>query len=191
MTQDRTRAADEKFCGACAKIINKAAVACPNCGAPQDNSAPSQTTAPSPPAQPASVNVNVNQNTNQNTDVDNPKDQSQRVILGTGEQHCSSCGSPVKIAAEICPSCGVRQSPPSGTIPTSDVVVKDKWVAVILALLLGGVGGHKFYLGKNAQGLIMLVFCWTLIPGIWAFFEAVRYMLASEKDFSERFAERR
>ena len=191
MTQDRTRAADEKFCGACAKIINKAAVACPNCGAPQDNSAPSQTTASSPPAQPASVNVNVNQNTNQNTDVDNPKDQSQRVILGTGEQHCSSCGSPVKIAAEICPSCGVRQSPPSGTIPTSYVRVKDKWIAVLLALLLGGIGVHKFYLGKPAQGFIMLALCWTTIPYFWGLIEGVRYILASEKDFSERFAGRR
>ena len=82
-------------------LINKAAVSCPNCGAPQDNSAPAQTTAPSPPAQPASVNVNVNQNTNQNTDIDNPKGQSQRVILGSGEKHCSSCGSVVKIVAEI------------------------------------------------------------------------------------------
>jgi len=195
VTQDRTRAADEKFCGACAKIINKAAVACPNCGAPQDNSAPSQTTASSPPAQPASVNVNVNQNTNQNTnqdtDADNTKDQSQRVILGAGEKHCSSCGSVVKIVAEICPSCGVRQSPNVEIGSTSDVPVKNKWISVILALWLGGLGAHKFYLGKYAQGVIYLVLCWTFVPFVIAWIEAVVYAFTPEEGFSERYSQRR
>ena len=35
---------------------------------------------------------------------------------------------------------------------------------VLLALFLGGVGGHHFYAGKPAQGMLCLAFCWTLVP---------------------------
>lgn len=49
---------------------------------------------------------------------------------------------------------------------------KNPTTAVILALLLGGFGVHKFYLGKTGMGILYLVFCWTYIPAIVAFFEA-------------------
>ncbi len=45
-------------------------------------------------------------------------------------------------------------------------------VAVVLALFLGGIGAHKFYLGQTGMGILYLVFCWTYIPAIVAFFEA-------------------
>ena len=170
MTQDRTRAADEKFCGACAKIINKAAVSCPNCGAPQGNSATAQTTAPPPPAQPSSVNVNVNQNTNQDTDIDNPKGQSERVILGAGEKHCSSCGSVVKIVAEICPSCGVRQNPIGGIDPNA-TSEKNFVVALLCLVLLGWIGGHRFYVGKPGTAILFLL-TWGGM-GIWGLWDLI------------------
>jgi TM2 domain-containing membrane protein YozV len=47
-----------------------------------------------------------------------------------------------------------------------DHVMKDKTTAAILSLLLGGLGVHKFYLGKGVWGLLYLVFCWTFIPAI-------------------------
>lgn len=34
---------------------------------------------------------------------------------------------------------------------------KKKWVASLLALLLGMMGIHRFYLGRNASGAVMLV----------------------------------
>jgi len=178
VTQDRTRVGDEKYCGACAEIINKAAVICPKCGVPQADSAPAQTLQPSPSAQPAQPAVVSG-------------GPSQRVILGAGEKHCSSCGSVVKIMAELCPSCGVRQSPNDGIGSTSDVPLKNKWVAVLLALGLGWMGAHKFYLGKYAQGVIYLVLCWTLIPFVIGLIEAVVYAFTPEEGFSQRYAERR
>jgi TM2 domain-containing membrane protein YozV len=36
--------------------------------------------------------------------------------------------------------------------------------AFILALLLGGFGAHRFYLGQRSWGITYLLFCWTLIP---------------------------
>lgn len=43
---------------------------------------------------------------------------------------------------------------------------------VVLALLFGGLGVHKFWLGNVALGLLYLVFCWTFIPGIVALIDA-------------------
>jgi len=49
---------------------------------------------------------------------------------------------------------------------------KDPTTAVVLALLLGGFGAHKFYLGHTGLGILYLLFCWTGIPEIVGFFEA-------------------
>jgi TM2 domain-containing membrane protein YozV len=49
---------------------------------------------------------------------------------------------------------------------------KNPATAVILALLLGSIGIHKFYLGQTGWGIVYLVLCWTFIPAIIAFFEA-------------------
>jgi TM2 domain-containing membrane protein YozV len=48
---------------------------------------------------------------------------------------------------------------------------KDRVVALLLTLFLGGLGMHRFYLGQVGLGFLYLVFCWTLIPAIVAFFE--------------------
>jgi TM2 domain-containing membrane protein YozV len=48
---------------------------------------------------------------------------------------------------------------------------KNRTTGLILTLLLGGVGGHRFYLGQVGLGILYMVFCWTFIPVIVAFFE--------------------
>jgi TM2 domain-containing membrane protein YozV len=49
---------------------------------------------------------------------------------------------------------------------------KSPTTAVVLALLLGFFGIHKFYLGQTGLGIVYLLFCWTFIPGFIAFIEA-------------------
>jgi TM2 domain-containing membrane protein YozV len=49
---------------------------------------------------------------------------------------------------------------------------KNPTTAVVLALLLGGIGAHKFYLGQTGMGVLYLIFCWTYIPAIVGFIEA-------------------
>ncbi|MEN6523854.1 MAG: NINE protein [Anaerolineaceae bacterium] len=51
-------------------------------------------------------------------------------------------------------------------------VKKSPTTAVLLALFLGGLGAHKFYLGKTVAGILYLLFCWTTIPAWIALFEA-------------------
>jgi len=91
------------------------------------------------------------------------------------EKTCTDCGARIKRLAEICPRCGVRQAKRI-----------DKTVLVLLTFFLGGLGAHKFYLGKTLQGALYLLFCWTTIPGIVAFVEFVLYLLASEEELNAK-----
>ena len=50
-------------------------------------------------------------------------------------------------------------------------VQKSGTTAVLLALFLGGVGAHHFYMGKVGLGVLYLVFFWTLIPAAVALVE--------------------
>jgi TM2 domain-containing membrane protein YozV len=50
-------------------------------------------------------------------------------------------------------------------------VRKDPTVGVLLALFLGGLGAHQFYLRRNGLGVLYAVFFWTFIPSIIAFVE--------------------
>ena len=42
----------------------------------------------------------------------------------------------------------------------------NKIAYLVLALLLGGIGIHKFYAGYRIAGVVYLLFCWTGIPPI-------------------------
>ena len=55
-------------------------------------------------------------------------------------------------------------------------------IYVLLALFLGGIGMHDFYVGKTAQGMTKLIFFWTGIPAIIAVFNAIGALL-NKKDF--------
>lgn len=65
--------------------------------------------------------------------------------------------------------------------------MKTKGTAIILAFLLGGIGGHKFYLGQTGQGLLYFLFCWTFIPAFIAVIEIFAYALMSETEFDRRY----
>lgn len=64
--------------------------------------------------------------------------------------------------------------------------IKNRITAGILALLLGGIGVHKFYMGKAGQGVLYLLFCWTCIPAVIALIEGIIYLCESDEDFAKR-----
>ncbi|GBQ27319.1 hypothetical protein AA12717_2643 [Gluconacetobacter sacchari DSM 12717] len=73
---------------------------------------------------------------------------------------------------------------------------KSKVVACLLAIFLGGFGIHKFYLGYNKAGIIMLLctlfgFILLGIPSaivyIIAFIEAIIYISKSDAEFAETY----
>ncbi len=69
-------------------------------------------------------------------------------------------------------------------------------MAALLAFIAGGLGIHKFYLGKNTAGIIMLVVFLggiilaaipTIIISVVAFIECVIYVVKSEQQFYDEY----
>lgn len=67
-------------------------------------------------------------------------------------------------------------------------IYRSRVVAAILAIFLGGIGIHKFYLGKVGIGLIYFIFSWTFIPAFLGFFEGIYYLLMSDKSFELKYS---
>lgn len=65
--------------------------------------------------------------------------------------------------------------------------MKNKTTAGLFALLLGGLGVHKFYLGQSGMGVLYLLFFWTGIPAIVALIEGVMYLTMSDEDFNLKY----
>ncbi len=106
------------------------------------------------------------------------------------KKHCFACANVLDVRAELCPRCGVRQPQlelARGSAARLAPASKSKVVAVLLALFLGGIGIHKFYLGQIAAGVVYLVFCWTLIPGVIALVELIVMLAMSDEAFARRY----
>lgn len=65
--------------------------------------------------------------------------------------------------------------------------MRNRLVASLLALFLGGLGIHKFYLGRIAWGVVYLVFCWTGIPSVVGFLEGVILISQSDVVFNRKY----
>lgn len=65
--------------------------------------------------------------------------------------------------------------------------MKNKTTAIILALFLGGLGIHKFYLNKPLWGIVYLLFSWTFIPVIASFIEIIVLLFYSDEKFNQKY----
>lgn len=123
------------------------------------------------------------------------------------EKKCSSCGAAIDINATECKYCGepvnvqVQYHPqqvqqhqqqyykrypiytPAGIRQTN----KNKIVAGLLAIFLGGIGVHKFYLGNIKTGFLYLIFCWTYIPVVLGIIEGIMYIVSSDDNFYDKY----
>lgn len=93
---------------------------------------------------------------------------------------CQHCGEAIDKDCVVCPKCGkqvsqLKQEHPSIIINNSNDSVNtnaninknvvaatvstrkcDKWIAFLLCLFLGLLGGHKFYEGKIGMGIVYI-----------------------------------
>ena len=89
---------------------------------------------------------------------------------------CRGCGAEIHRTAAICPKCGASQRTRR---------YKSKVAAGVLALLLGGLGVHRFYLGQW-WGIFYLLFCWTWIPGFIAIVEGIVFLCSNDERWDRK-----
>ncbi|MDQ3099476.1 MAG: TM2 domain-containing protein [bacterium] len=65
---------------------------------------------------------------------------------------------------------------------------RSRMTAALLAILLGGIGVHKFYLGKVGCGIVYFVFSWTGIPLFLGIIEGILYLCMSDESFRNKYA---
>lgn len=71
--------------------------------------------------------------------------------------------------------------------PAKNQTPKSRWVAILLAFFLGGLGVHKFYLKQTLWGILYLVFIWTYIPAFLSFIEALIFLFMSDEKFNAKY----
>jgi len=102
------------------------------------------------------------------------------------QQVNSAQPQPQVVYAQPQPQVVIQQAAPqqvyvSGINPSWPI--KSKVAAGILGILLGGIGVHKFYMGKIGMGILYLCFCWTGIPAIIGFIEGIVYLCSNDENF--------
>jgi TM2 domain-containing membrane protein YozV len=137
-----------------------------------------------------------------------------------GSKFCNGCGAETKPEAEFCVKCGQRLAKAggeevpvepapapvaaAGPIPEKplpetgrgEVSEKSRLAATLLALFLGWLGIHRFYLGKTGTAVVMLVLgvlglatvwfgiglVFLIAVGIWALVDFVLAVAGAMKD---------
>lgn len=85
----------------------------------------------------------------------------------TKMKYCSNCGKPVEDGTKFCPECGASLQPEPRK--PSNINNEDRWlVTLLLSILVGSLGVHRFYTGNVVTGVLMLLTCggcgvWTII----------------------------
>ena len=86
--------------------------------------------------------------------------------------YCSNCGVKLNANDKFCCNCGINVSAQSN----AEGKQKSKFIAGLLAILLGTLGIHNFYLGYTKKGvaqLLMFVFFLGWVSFIWGVVEAI------------------
>lgn len=65
--------------------------------------------------------------------------------------------------------------------------MKDKNIAGILALFLGGFGVHRFYLGQTGLGVFYLIFCWFPLMWIIGLVDAIVFFAMDKENFDIKY----
>ena len=94
--------------------------------------------------------------------------------------YCSNCGVKLDADERFCHNCGVtvqHRETAQNTYTYAANGQKSKFVAGILAILLGTLGIHNFYLGYTKKGvtqLLLFVFFFGWVSFIWGIIDGIR-----------------
>lgn len=95
------------------------------------------------------------------------------------EKFCKHCGEKIPVDAVLCTKCGrqVEELKQSSSNVQPSIVInnanansnvnnvgtggvgrqKNKWIAILLCIFLGAVGGHRFYEGKIPSAILYIL----------------------------------
>lgn len=93
---------------------------------------------------------------------------------------CPNCGKEVNENAVMCVGCGCSLENKTSSSNTNGVSPKSRLVAFLLCTFLGGLGIHRFYVGKAGTGVL-----WLLTGGcfgVGAFVDWIMLLAGSFKD---------
>jgi len=114
---------------------------------------------------------------------------------------CPGCGVPPWLEKKFCPGCGAATEPNQVLCTQCGTALdlaaatggKNKVAAGLLAILLGWLGIHKFYLGYNKEGVVLLlvsllggvVTCGmaTSVVTLLSLVEGIIYLTKSDEEF--------
>ncbi|MFV0402111.1 MAG: NINE protein [Oscillospiraceae bacterium] len=118
--------------------------------------------------------------------------------------YCNKCGKEIDDQAVVCPGCGVatanyqaQQAAPAAVAAPAPIIInntntntntvggfqyvqKSKLTTLLLCLFLGGLGIHRFYVGKTGTGLI-----WFFTAGLFGigwFIDFIMILIGAFKD---------
>lgn len=76
--------------------------------------------------------------------------------------------------------------------PEPDSGDRNRYIAALVAFLIGPLGIHRFYLGRTGSGIAMILLSCTLVGLLvtipWAFIDMIRYLVMSDREFADRYA---
>lgn len=96
--------------------------------------------------------------------------------------YCPNCGKPVTGETNFCPECGAPLKIANyQNQPASNRAKEDRWlIALILCILVGSLGVHRFYTGNIVTGVLMLI---TLGGcGIWTIIDLIMIAANTYRD---------
>ena len=96
-------------------------------------------------------------------------------------------------ALSIFPVPGMAPAPaPAPSVPAIEYNDRNKYIAALIAFVIGPLGIHRFYLGRTGSGIAMLILSCTIIGLIvsvpWAFIDMIRYLIMSDREFATRYS---
>ena len=70
-------------------------------------------------------------------------------------KYCAHCGAQLVDEAVVCPKCGCAVAPTKTVDPNASP--KSRLIALLLCIFVGGLGIHRFYVGKIGTGILFLL----------------------------------